>query len=313
MLRPGRRRQARELLQLERRNLKRSFKLLWINRLMVLLTTLVVVIAMTFPSSLLILARNMKQLAGNWEHDLQVQVFVDKQVQADERKRLYEALENHNSIQSYKTITAAAGLTEFAQKSNLGNLITTLGHNPLPDVVLVKPVGQNTTLLENLLTDMAALPGVASASFDQKWAQTLASFFGLIDFFTLVVLQLLLVGLFVLIAGNVNALVLRSANEIRIIKLIGATNGFVSRPYIYFGSMVGLLGGIGSFVLVVFILTRVGGIVESLLASYAVSYSLQTPAWWELLFILIGPMLLGMFAAILSCRSAISMAMPDFQ
>jgi len=313
ILRPGHKRETAARVRLEQRNFKRSLQLLWVNRMMVLFTVLVVGIAMAFPTSLLIIARNLQQLAGNWEYDLQVQVYLEKNLSQRDHKTLLAVINNNDSVQSYRLIKAEEGLAEFAEESGLTELVEALGDNPLPDVILVEPIGQDERLLDKLITDLAAAPGVTSASFDQKWAHTLGNFFDLMNLFTSVVLQLLLVGLFVLIAGNVNALVSRSANEIRVIKYIGATDGFVSRPYIYFGAMIGLLGGVTAFTLVVFVLVRAGGIVDNLLSGYGITFQLQVPAWWELLFLLFGPMLLGMFAAVLSCRSAISKAMPDFQ
>ena len=312
MLRLSNKRLASDRITLEKRNMLRSLWLLWNHRAMVTFTVLVAAIALAFPTSLLLVARNVHQLAGNWEHDLQVQVFLEKDISTPQRERLLNLIATLNDVESYRLVAADEGLAELASSSGLTDLITSLGTNPLPDVILVTPLAQDERLLESLLKNLAAVPGVESASFDQKWAHTLSNFFELIDFFTSVVLQLLLIGLFVLIAGNVNSLVSRSAREIRVIKYIGATDAFVSRPYVYFGALVGLLGGTGAFALVVFMVKRAETIIDTILQGYGISYQLVVPNVWELVGLLVIPMILGTCAALLSCRSAISKAMPDF-
>ena len=210
--------------------------------LQTLLTVLVIAIALTLPTALYISVENISQLSGGIESSAQISVFVKKGARASAVEQLGEQLESLPGVASISYISSQAALEEFKALSGFGSALQYLEENPLPETFLVQPqlLGDSS----RLVADIGEIALVEDVQLDMAWLQRLDA---LLDAGRKLVLALgaaLGMGV-ILVVGNTIRLAIQSRrDEIIIVKLVGGTNAYVRRPFLYTGLMYGLFGAI---------------------------------------------------------------------
>lgn len=205
-----------------------------------LLTVLVIAIALTLPTALYISVENIRQLSGGIESSAQISVFVKKGAKTSAVDQLGEQLENLSGVASVSYISSRAALEEFKALSGFGSALQYLEENPLPETFLVQPqlLGDSSKLVD----EIREIALVDDVQLDMEWLQRLD---GLLDAGRKLVLALgaaLGVGV-ILVVGNTIRLAIQSRrDEIIIVKLVGGTDAYVRRPFLYTGLLFGLFG-----------------------------------------------------------------------
>jgi cell division transport system permease protein len=216
------------------------------------LTVCVIGIALALPASLNILVQNGRNVAGNWDsvRDFSIYMTIGTELtSADELAAELRAMEIIDSV----TITSAENaLIEFRESSGLGEVLDTLDSNPLPHTLVVRPVesgsGEDLAVLATELTERTTVDIV---KIDTQWVERLNA---ILDFMRRVVLiaSVLLIFAVVIIVGNTIRLDIQSRrDEIEVLKLLGASDGFVRRPFLYVGLWYGVIGGFVALFLMV--------------------------------------------------------------
>ena len=205
-----------------------------------LLTVLVIAIALTLPTALYISVENIRQLSGGVESSAQISVFVKKGAKTSAVEQLGEQLESLAGVASVSYISSQAALEEFKALSGFGSALQYLEENPLPETFLVQPqiLGDSS----RLVAEIRGIVLVDDVQLDMEWLQRLDA---LLDTGRKLVLALgaaLGIGV-ILVVGNTIRLAIQSRrDEIIIVKLVGGTDAYVRRPFLYTGLLFGLLG-----------------------------------------------------------------------
>lgn len=305
-------RSFRQTLLFELRNtlfsLQQGFKHKW----MVLISSIVIAVSLSIPAILYIALNNLQQLAGAWDNELSIHVFLKKNVDEQQAEQLRVRLESNPSVDRVDLITASEALVDFANLSRLGEIMQQLKLNPLPHTLHIFPLSpDNEEELKQLVAQASTQPETDQIQFEQYWIRSFSYTLEILDTVTAIILQLLLLGVFVLIAHNVGFLVSRRSDEIRILKLIGATDSFVTRPFIYLGMWLGLIGGLLAMIILMVSTSLVRETVDSLVVVYKSEFVFRALTNTEYLLVLIVPAITGMLAAFFSCRSVIEQNSPD--
>lgn len=233
-----------------------------------LLTWLVIGIAIALPLCLLLLLQNLQQMGADMDDNSTISLYLDRQLPESQMLELVTALEAHADIADVTLITADEALAEFQARSGFGDVLQGLDENPLPPVLLVLPQDARMEVVRELFNELEMLPGVELAQIDLQWLQRLNA---LVAFaFRLALLLALLLGLgVVLVIGNIvrMAIAYRRA-EIVVVKLVGGTDAYVSRPFLYTGLWYGVGGGLLALLIVFLCLFAVRGPVSGLLGVY---------------------------------------------
>lgn len=236
-----------------------------------LMTSAVVGIALAMPVGLYVLLGNAQQVVSGWEGSTaQISLFLEKSVGEEDARTLAEQLRGEEAIASVDYISREQALEEFRALSGFGKALDFLDENPLPAVLVIHPSleGASPDRLAKLVASLDAYAQVENAQLDMAWVRRL---FALMDIARRgVTILALLLGLAVmLVVGNTIRLMIQNRrDEIIITKLIGGTDRFIRRPFLYSGLWYGLFGGLIATVLVEVSLSLLKGPVEGLAALY---------------------------------------------
>ncbi len=264
-----------------------------------LMTTMVIGIALALPAALHVFLSKVDSLGASWQESAQVSLFLKASLPAQALSGLTAELNSWPEIGSLEYISPEQALDEFKQTSGLGDALEYLDQNPLPGVIVVSPAlaHQTPAAVESLLQRLRQRSEVDLAQLDLEWLQRL---YGLIDLAERVVLLLggLLALAVLFVIGNTIRLAIQSRHdEIEVIKLIGGSDAFVRRPFLYNGMWFGLFGGLLAWLLVNVLLINLDQPVRQLAELYGSDFSLGlVDIKTTLLLLLLGP-LLGLLGA----------------
>jgi cell division transport system permease protein len=264
-----------------------------------LMTAAVIGIALALPAGLYLLTGNLQQLSTQWDGSASISLFLQSTVSPQQSQVLHGRLLGWPEIESLQLINPDQALAEFRALSGFGEALDALDENPLPFVLTLKPAPQHADAgsATRLLEKLRALPEVELAQLDLQWVQR---FNAIIDIVrrSIWVLAVLLGLAVLLITGNTIRLEIQNRrDEIEITKLIGATNGFIRRPFLYSGFWYGVMGAVLAGLLVELAFLQLHGPVRQLAVLYQSGFSLDTLSPIEGLALLLAGASLGLLGA----------------
>jgi cell division transport system permease protein len=220
----------------------------------------------------------VQQVTSQWDGAAQISLFLKPSVTDKQADGLANILQKRQDIKSVTRITRKQALEEFRENSGFGEALEALEDNPFPAVIVVYPTEQSDNLLtvQTMLASFKQRPEVELAQLDMQWLKRL---YAIMDFGRrgIWVLAAMLSLSVLLVVGNTIRLAIQSRrDEIEIIKLIGGTDAFIRRPFLYTGFWYGLSGGILSWLLVTLSIWLLSGPVSQLATLYDSNYSLSS-------------------------------------
>ena len=234
-----------------------------------LLTASVIGIAIAFPIALHLLVANMEQLSGHWDQSGQISLYLNNDSPPQQAQRLATRLRQHEQIVSVDIITPEQALDEFGEFTGFGDLASKFETNPLPFVLLINPVElPEPHQIEALLDELGSEPHVAFAELDLMWVKRLQALSQLMQQATQVLGVVLGIGVFLVIGNTVRLELQEHRDAIEVYKLIGATDSYIQRPYMYDGIAYGLLGAAVALAIIEISLSQILPHIHHLLTLY---------------------------------------------
>ncbi len=285
---------------------------LWRQPLASLMTVVVIGIALALPAGLYVILKNIEQVSSQWDDAAQISLFLKQDVNDAEAQFLVNKLKVWPEITAVNYQSASQSLEEFRQLSGLGNLLDTLPTNPLPAVIIVQPDSHDLRpdAVGSLLSRLESLPDVGQAQLDMEWLQRLRSINDMGQRGISILGLLLSLSVLLIIGNTIRLAILNQQSEIRVIKLVGGTNAFIRRPFLYTGFWYGLLGGLVAWLTLLFTMSLINGPINELASQYESEFTL---AWLSGTMILTLPligMLLGVMGAWLAVGRHLSAIEP---
>ena len=265
-----------------------------------LMTWLVIGIALGLPLILYVVLQNVSSISGDWGGKPRIALYLTQEVAFEAGQALAREIERRADIEETVFVSSTKALQEFQRRSGFGDVLSTLDRNPLPHVIEVVPFNPDPINLGKLVSAWEANLLVANVSVDLQWLERL---FALLVFAERLVTALAIVlGLGVmLIMGNTIRLAIESRRqEIEVIKLVGGTDAFVRRPFLYLGFWYGLGGAVTAFFLLQTSLYFLSTPVEILAQSYRDDFALQGPGFLGNLLLLVSGSILGIIGSVLA-------------
>ncbi|KJH79518.1 permease-like cell division protein FtsX [Pseudomonas sp. KSR10] len=273
-------------------------------------TCLVMAVALSLPMGLALLLDNVERLGGSWQRAAQISLFMQLDVDAQQGQRLREQILAMPDVSEASWISREQALEEFQQLSGLGEALRELPDNPLPGVILVTPNEVDRDNLEALRQRLAELPGVEQAQLDLLWVERLTAILKLGDRFVFG-LSLLLIATLLLVIGNTIRLHIENRRtEIEVVKLVGGTDGYVRRPFLYMGALYGLGAGVIAWLLLAYGLGWLNEAVVGLAGLYGSDFSLAGVPAGDGMSLVLGALLLGYIGAWLAVARHLSELAP---
>lgn len=241
-----------------------------------MMTVLVIGIALALPVVMLVGLANIEQLGRGWDGAARISLFLKRNVSDGEGRELANRLEQRSDIAAVQFTSAADALAEFRQLSGYGEVLDSLESNPLPAVLVLTPEGSDADAAASraLFDELGMLPEVDQAKLDLEWVQRLHAMMAIGKRVTLALAFLLSLGVLLVIGNTIKLAIEARRDEIVVVKLVGGTDAFVRRPFLYTGFWYGLGGGLTAWLILQLSLLLLAGPVSSLSDLYASEYSL---------------------------------------
>ena len=266
------------------------------------LTVGIIGIALALPMSLEVFSMNARSAAGSWQTALDLSVYLKMGLSEKEVSASYASIAKQPGIATAQLIMPADALKEFRRWSGLGIAIDELKENPLPATVVVRPQpthdGQAASVSINLLAhNLETIPNVEHVWFDTGWVQRFTAILDSIRRAAWVLGALLSLGVLLVIGNTIRVDVEGRRNEIEVLKLVGGSNSFVRRPFLYAGIWYGLGGGLVALTLVHALVLALKGPLGRVAAAYGSKFELLGPNLGLSLALLASSVLLGWLGA----------------
>lgn len=264
-----------------------------------LMTIAVIGIALALPAGLHLLLSNFQVLSDNWDGSTSISVFLKREAPESGMRRLVRRIDAMPQVEEVKFISAAEALEEFRRYSGFKDVLDLLQENPLPAVILLQPVETATgpDQVAVLVKKIKQEPLVERVQIDLQWVKRFAALTHIAHRGVLILGGLLGLAVLLVVGNTIRLEIQNRRDEIEITKLIGATNAFIRRPFLYSGFWFGLLGGLFALLLIVTAGFLISGPAERLAILYNSSFTLavlDSPATYGLM---LGGPLLGLLGA----------------
>lgn len=286
----------RQNLAVARIALKRIFA----SPLAGLLNILVIGIALSLPAGVYLLLQNAQGLIAQLSGPQQISLFLSLDVSSDEVARLRKQLELNDHILSARFISRSEALESLKKSTGLEDVIAGLDSNPLPDAYVITPKQNDAKSLEALRDALQRLPKVDQAQLDSVWAYKLDALLEFARIAVLILASLLSIALVAVTFNTIRLQILTQRDEIQVSQLIGATNSFIRRPFLYFGATQGLLGGLAAWLIITIGIQMLKQPMATLSRLYGSDFSLHALSAGDSLALIIFSAYLGLLGAWLS-------------
>jgi cell division transport system permease protein len=264
-----------------------------------LMTAAVIGIALALPTGLYLLLENVQYVSRDWNRAAQISLFLKPDLQPVEVEQIAEKIYQLPEIDHVRIITPEAALAEYRTLSGFGEAMSVLEENPLPAVLVLQPATSNNHLQshEALLEHLKQLPAVEMAQFDMLWLKRLFAMVEIVQRAVLILATLLSLAVLLIIGNTIRLSIYNRREEIEIYKLVGATDAFIRRPFLYMGFWYGFAGGFIAWLLVNLSFLLLQGPVKRLTALYYSQFELITLNGFSSFTVLIMGGLLGLGGA----------------
>lgn len=264
-----------------------------------LLTILVMTIVLALPMGLAVLIGQVERLGVDWQRAAQLSVYLEVDLPADRAASLRDEIEGLQGVEAVELLDPDAALAEFQMHSGMGEALEQLAYNPLPAVILVTPAGieGGASALQPLRDRLSGLSGVDLVQIDLLWVERLTAILAMVERFTGGLAVLLILALLLVVTNTIRLAIESRREEIQVIKLVGGTDAFVRRPFLYIGVLYGLLAGLLAWLLLIGGLAWLNATVRQVAALYQSDFELTGMPIEDGIMLVIGAMLLGLVGA----------------
>jgi cell division transport system permease protein len=274
------------------------------------LNVLVVAIALALPFGGLTLIENIRPISEQLAVEPEISIFMTLDAARDKTTALAKPidaiLQQHHSSAKVLFIPREDALISLKNKTGMDDALTTLGQNPLPDAYVLKLAGfhdaPDAARIDLIAADLKTLPGVDTVQVDSEWVKRLAALLGILRLVLLFLAATLAVVVVAVVFNTVRLQVLTQREEIAVAKLVGATDGFIHRPFYYTGALLGLCAGGLALAAVALGLQPLNQAIAEFARLYASEFRLLPLNWQASVVLLAISAGLGLVGAVLSVR-----------
>lgn len=274
-----------------------SMERLWFNPISTWITLAMIAIALSLPTSLYLLLKNMQTLTADKREIPTITLFLKHSVTEQQAEDMAELIEGFTEVAQVEPITRAQALEKFSKITGMAETLSTLGENPLPNALVITPnqqlLGDGSLDIEAFSTKFKKYTEVDTVQIDVEWIQRLQAILRIAERIMLVISVLLGLTVLLVVGNTIRLDIENRKDEIRVTRLIGATHAYVRRPFLFGGVWLGLFGGVLSLVIVHFGLLFLVNPVQALARLYGGTFTITGVNILMTLEILVASSLLG--------------------
>lgn len=247
-----------------------------------LLNVLAIGVTLALPLGTYVMLENGRHLSGRVSSDPQLAIFLAQDAGSSDVDRVRTVLKEAAGIRSIRFVPRDEALADLQRTEGMADVVAALRSNPLPDAFLVDIAPGDPVRTEALASRLKSLSKVAEVQLDSAWVKRLDALLRLGRTAVAVLASLLAVGLVAVTFNTIRLQILTQREEVEVCRLIGATDGYIQRPFYYQGTVLGALGGLVAILVVAASLAYLNRDVAPLAASYGSAFRLALPGWGDL-------------------------------
>ena len=289
-----------DLVKLHRRIARDSASRLLQTPASSLVTLFVVAVALLLPALLFGLNSNLASLLAGFQNSAQVTLYLQDSVSEADGEEISNDLLTRNDIENAYYISPSQALDEFGASSGLEDLLTEMTANPLPGAIVLTPSDVSSVAVDELARQLQKLSQVDVVQIDSLWLQRLAAISNLVSAIGRVLAVIVILGLFFVVGNTIKLAIENRKAEILVIKLVGGSDMYAARPFLYTGLLYGLGGGVLATLLQGIVLATFNSNLEVLMRLYESDFQLRGFGLMSSLLIIVAGAAIGWTAALMA-------------
>jgi len=259
-----------------------------------IMTVAVIGITLSLPGGFYLFLKNIDALSGDFRSTTQISLYLDLDTSEKQARALEKDIAGMDHVAVTRFISREQSLEDFRRDSGFGKSIDTLSSNPLPHTIIVEPGDADTFTVRGLQNRLQAMPGVEIAKLDTEWLERLYTIIEIAKRSVAIITVLFAFAVLLIIGNTIRLDIQNRYQEIIVTKLIGATDAFIRRPFLYGGVWYGLLGGITSWLIVEIGFLAISGPLARLNLLYMSDMNLITFSFQDFIILIASSTLLGL-------------------
>ena len=277
---------------------------LWRNPMSSIMTMAVLGVSLSLPAALQVLVKNAESITRSWDSAAQISLFIDEGRSEQAIQSLITRIKVFPEVSDVSYISRDQALEEFQTLSGFGDALSYLDSNPLPAVVMVTPTNRYSSPegARELLQKLQQQPEVSFGRLDIEWLERLQAVVSLLERTVSAVAALLILAVVLIIGNTIRLAIMNRRTEIEVMKLVGATESFIQRPFLYTGIWYGVIGGALAWIIINLLVWYLDGALADLLGLYGSQMSMQALTFKELLQLMGVASFLGWLGSYISVR-----------
>lgn len=250
---------------------------LWQHPFSTLLTVLVIGIALALPACLHVLVQNVRAASGGWSNALDISVYMKPAATLEQAKQAAERVRKRRDVEDVKLVEADEALEEFRKNSGFGEALDALKDNPLPHALVVRPAAEfrEASQVEGLTEELRKIDHVDLVQLDTAWVSRFNAILDVVRRIVLLAAGLFALGILVIVGNTIRLDIENRRDEIEVTKLVGGSDAFVRRPFLYSGVWYGLGGALIAWLIVSIVISVLGEPVQRIAGLYGSTFELD--------------------------------------
>ncbi|MBC9131860.1 cell division protein FtsX [Frischella sp. Ac48] len=274
-----------------------------------LLTIIVIAISITLPTIGYLLWKNANQAAHQWYPTPNLTVYINKTLNQKDTDNLIKQITQFPEVERVNYLSRDETLQEFKLWSGFSEALELLDENPLPAVAIIMPKDEakQTAILHAIQTEIVKLKGVDDVRLDDSWFTRLTTFTDMVKTIVWTISIFMMIAVALVIGNSIRLAIFSRRQTIIVMQLIGATDGFILRPFLYSGMFNGFISAILALILSEIFIFRIDAIILNVSSVFGTIFNLEGLNWDESLFIILIATMIGWLSALLATKKYLNM------
>lgn len=274
-----------------------------------LLTIIVIAISITLPTIGYLLWKNANQAAHQWYPTPNLTVYINKTLNQKDTDNLIKQITQFPEVDRVNYLSRDETLQEFKLWSGFSEALELLDENPLPAVAIIMPKDEakQTAILHAIQTEIVKLKGVDDVRLDDSWFTRLTTFTDMVKTIVWTISIFMMIAVALVIGNSIRLAIFSRRQTIIVMQLIGATDGFILRPFLYSGMFNGFISAILALILSEIFIFRIDAIILNVSSVFGTIFNLEGLNWDESLFIILIATMIGWLSALLATKKYLNM------
>lgn len=269
-----------------------------------LLTIFVIAISITLPIIGYLLWKNASQATHQWYPTPNLTIYINKSLTVEQTNELIDKFKSYSEVKEVDYLSRDETKEEFRTWSGFSNALDLLDENPLPAVAIIIPKddAKQTSKLHELQSELLKISGVDDVRLDDSWFTRLTALTDMVKSIVWFISIFMIIAVSLVIGNSIRLNIFARRQTIVVMQLIGATEGFILRPFLYNGIFIGLISAILALVLSEIFILQIDSIILNVSTVFGTMFTIKGLLWDESILIILLSMIIGWFSALVATK-----------